>query len=340
MDESQLISLLSSAITARIELFDNRHERALRLFNGFFEGYPSLVIDLYARTVLLHNYADSPDLIHPLLKAVEQYLINQFPWVNTIVLKTRNTESLDAKKGIIIKGEKPDSRICEHGVWYAIDLLLNQDASFYLDTYNLRSWIINNLREKTVLNTFAYTCSLGVAAQKAGAKRVVNLDLNRNFLNVGKTSYTLNGFPINKADFQSGDFWTQISHFKKTGETFDVVIVDPPFFAISNKGKIDLVNESHRIINKVRPLINNDGYLIAINNALFVSGADYYKSLEALCSDGYLSIEELISIPDDFIGYKQTQIKPQMVDPTPFNHSTKIAIIKVRRKLNSTKVSQ
>lgn len=339
MNENQLISLLSNAITARNELFDSNHQRAFRLFNGFFEGSPDLVVDLYARTLVIHNYADSPDLIEPFLKDIEEYLTNQLPWVNTIVLKTRNTDKVEARKGIVIRGQKPDSRIYEHGVWYAIDLLLNRDTSFYLDTYNLRSWIIENLAGKTVLNTFAYTSSLGVAAQAAKAERVVNIDLNRNFLSIGKASYTLNGFPINKANFQSGDFWTQISRFKKTSETFDVVIVDPPFFATSNKGKIDLVLESHRIINKVRPLINNNGYLVAINNALFLSGADYYKSLETLCVDGYLAIEELIPVPDDFIGYKQTQVKSPIIDPTPFNHSTKIAVLKVRRKPVATLVN-
>lgn len=332
MNENEIISLLSSAIAARAELFDSRHETAFRLFNGFFEGYPKLVIDLFACTIVIHNYADAPSQSELLMNAVQEYLTNQLPWVKTFVVKVRNTQDLTARNGIIVKGEKADQRIRENGIWYAIDLLLNRDTSFYLDTQNLRSWITSNLTGKTVLNTFAYTGSLGVAAQAGKAERVIQLDISRNFLNVAKTSYTLNGFPINKKDFQAGDFWTQVGHFKRTGETFDVVIVDPPFFATSPKGKIDLVNESHRIINKVRPLIKHDGYLIAINNAIFVSGADYYKSLEDLCADGYLSIETLISVPDHFTGYEQTRVGLPVVDPAPFNHSTKIAILKVKKK--------
>lgn len=332
MDENQLISLLTNAIAARTELFEHRHESAFRLFNGFFEGYPKLVVDLYARTIVLHDYEELPDQSQPLLTAVHQYLIKELPWIQTVIVKTRHTEDLDARKGAILTGATPDNRIREQGIWYAIDLLLNRDTSFYLDTRNLRTWLTSNLTDKTVLNTFAYTGSLGVAAQAGGAKRVVNIDLNRKFLNVAKTSYTLNGFPIHKNNFQSGDFWTQIGHFKRSGETFDAVIVDAPFFSVTDKGKVDLVNESHRIINKVRPLINNDGYLIAINNALFVSGADYIGSLEALCADGYLNIETLIPVPDDFIGYEQTRVGLPLVDPTPFNHSTKIAILKVKRK--------
>jgi 23S rRNA (cytosine1962-C5)-methyltransferase len=82
----------------------------------------------------------------------------------------------------------------------------------------------------------------------------------------------------------------------------------------------------------VRPLVNDSGYLIAINNALYVSGSEYMRTLEALCTDGYLKIKELIPIPDDFTGYPETQIDKPITDPSPFNHSTKIAVLEVKRK--------
>jgi 23S rRNA (cytosine1962-C5)-methyltransferase len=108
--------------------------------------------------------------------------------------------------------------------------------------------------------------------------------------------------------------------------------VDPPFFATTGKGTVDLVAQSHRVINKVRPLINDGGTLVAINNALFVSGADYLRTLETLCADGYLAIEELIPVPPDCTGYPETRVRAPLVDPAPFNHSTKIAVLRVRRK--------
>ena len=45
-----LESLIESAINFRTELFDEKHEAAFRLFNGFTEGKPNLVVDLYAKT--------------------------------------------------------------------------------------------------------------------------------------------------------------------------------------------------------------------------------------------------------------------------------------------------
>jgi 23S rRNA (cytosine1962-C5)-methyltransferase len=110
------------------------------------------------------------------------------------------------------------------------------------------------------------------------------------------------------------------------------VLIDPPFFSTTSKGKVDQVHESARLINKVRPLIRHGGCLIAINNALYVSGKEYLQTLEELGRDGYLKIRELIPVPEDFTGYLETRSDRPITDPAPFNHSTKIAVLDVTTK--------
>jgi 23S rRNA (cytosine1962-C5)-methyltransferase len=331
MDRNMLLPLLEAALHTRADLFDERHESAFRLFNGFYEGCPDLVLDVYARTLVIYNYADTPADGLPAVDAARIFLRSNLPWLRTVVLKTRNGSSPDERRGLVIDGDTPARKIREFDVWYAVDLTMNRDASLYLDTRNLRKWAIDNLRGKTVLNTFAYTGSLGVAAMEGGAKRVVHLDLNRKFLNVAKTSYTLNGFPINKKDFISGDFFPVVSRLKRTGALFDCVFLDPPFFAATDKGTVDLT-DNKRLINKLRPLVADDGWLVAVNNALFLSGGKYMEMLEDLCADGYLRVESTIPVPEDFTGYPETRIGGFVSDPAPFNNPTKIALLKVRRK--------
>lgn len=324
--------LLDRAIASREPFVDAKHESAFRLFNGFTEGCPDLVIDLYASTAVIHNYANDPQLGEPLVQEAQQFLVSSLSWLRAGIVKARNGKTQREKCGRLLFGTRLDSKIKEYGVRYAIDLTMNHDASLYLDTRNLRKWIIENLKGKTVLNAFAYTGSLGVAALAGGASHVVQLDLNRQFLNLAKTSYTLNGFPINKKDFIAADFFEQVSRMKRANERFDCVFIDPPFFSSTSKGKVDQENESARLINKIRPLINDGGILIAINNALFLSGKEYMQTLESLCKDGYLKIKELIPVPEDFTGYPETRSGSPITDPAPFNHSTKIAILEVRRK--------
>jgi len=325
-------ALLEKALAAREGLLDAGHKGAWRLFNGFLEGCPELVADLYGRTLVLQDYADAPEESLGMIQKAQDWLQVRLPWLETGIVKVRNDSSTLEKNGRLLFGEKPERKVQEEGVWYALNLCMHQDASLYLDTRTLRRWAKQSLGGKTVLNTFAYTGSLGVAALAGGAARVAQLDLNRSFLNLAKTSYTLNGFPIHKEDFLCGDFWAEVSRLKRSGERFDCVLVDPPFFSTTSKGRLDLNTDSTRLINKVRPLINDGGWLVSINNALYVSGKDYMEMLEKLCSDGYLKIAELIPVPEDFTGYPETRVGEPVTDPRPFNHSTTIAILEVKRK--------
>ena len=330
MTTSSVIQLLEEAIASRLSLMDSQHESAFRLFNGFTEGYPDLTLDIYARTLVIHNYADDPVQNQTLIQEVTVYLQNALNWLHAGILKVRNGKTQAEKKGSLIFGDKPDRKIKEHGLWYSINLTLNRDSSLYLDTRILRKWIMDHLKDKSVLNTFAYTGSFGVAAFKGGASRVVQVDLNREFLNIAKESYTLNGIPIQKGGFISRDFFEQVGNMKRENKRFDCVIIDPPFYSTTSKGKVDQVHDSARLINKVRPLINDGGILIAINNALYVSGQTYIQTLEELCKDGYLKIKELIPVPEDFTGYNK--VGSPITDPGPFNHSTKIAVLDVKKK--------
>ena len=325
-----VLQLLEKAIQARAGLIESGHQFAFRLFNGFSEGCAELVIEVYGRTLVTHNYAGASAQYKVPVQNVIEYLESSLSWLRAGVLKVRNGRTQEEKKGTLVFGEKPDTTINEYGVSYAIDLTLNRDSSFYLDTRNLRKWLLDNMQGKSVLNTFAYTGSLGVAAMAGGAARVLQHDLNQKFLNLARRSYSLNGFPIFNQDFISADFFPTVSGLKRMKQTFDCVILDPPFFSTTSKGKVDQEKESARLINKVRPLIRDDGYLIAINNALYVSGKEYMQTLEDLSTDGYLKVEEIIPIPEDCTGYNI--VGTPITDPSPFNHSTKIAILKVRRK--------
>ena len=327
---TSISELLDLAYARRNAFIDENHNTAFRLFNGFLEGSPNTCVDIYARTALIHNYSLSP--ADDLTANVRAWVLEKIPWVECILVKLRSKQASLEERTTLVFGRTPNRKIFENGVWYALDLTMNRDASFYLDTRLLRAWAKNNLIGKTVLNTFAYTGSLGVAALAGGAAQVVQLDRNARFLDLARQSYALNDLPFSQKDFLIQDFFPAVSHLKQNKQTFDCVFLDPPFFASTPRGTVDLETGSTRLINKIRPLINNGGWLVAINNALFVSGQDYYSSLESLCVDGYLSIEKLIPVPPDFAGFDQKNADSLPSSPSPFNHSTKIAILRVSRK--------
>lgn len=313
----------------RAQFLDAPHNSAFRLFNGHYEGTGDVVLDVYGNTLIVFTGGD----ILPGNEAITDIYIpvlERLPWIERVIHKPHSRDRTDP--GRVIYGDTPTACIIEHGITYAIDLLLNQDASFYLDTRNLRRWLLDNSQGARVLNTFAYTGSLGVASLAGGADHVTQLDLNKKFLALARSSGMLNRLDIGRMKLVSADFFDQVARYKRDNQRFDIAIVDAPFFSATGKGTIDLAKDSVRLINKVRPLIDDNGYLVAINNALYLPGNEYHRSLTELCQDGYLSIDNLIPVPPDVTGYPETIARQPPVDPGPFNHPTKIAVLRVRRK--------
>lgn len=323
---------LAKAAAARSALIDLEHLSSLRLFNGFYEGVPGLVADLYGRTLVLYNHADDPKSLQPLVLAAQTWYCEKLPWLQAVVIKTRDAILRDERNGRLVYGRQPDERIREHGVWYALDLRMNQDASFYLDTRNLRAWLRENMHERSLLNTFAYTGSLGAAALAGGASEVLQTDRSRKFLGLARRTYEMNGFPYRGEDFRIGDFHRQVGSLRRHWRLFDCVILDPPFFSVTSAGRVDIAADFRRLVNKVRPLIAHEGWLVVVNNALYVSGEDFLAELNKLCQDKYLSLEAILPAPSDVTGYAETRVSGPPVNPAPFNHPTKIALLRASRK--------
>ncbi|MBE0684834.1 MAG: class I SAM-dependent methyltransferase [Anaerolineaceae bacterium] len=334
--ENQLQQILFSAYKNRLGLIDEGKNSALRLFNGFLEGDSRWVIELFGKTLVINDNikeetSDSQDA-----SEISDLYREWIPWLDSVLYKRRYANQLQDKWGIIIFGNQPATETKETGIRYSINLTINQDSSFYLDTRYLRSWLMEKMAGKTVLNTFAYTGSLGIAALVGGAEQVIQVDLNRRFLDVSKISCTLNNIPLGKMKFMVGDFYRAIGNLKKNQKLFDCVILDPPYFSSTDAGRVDLVNQSARLINKVKPLIAHQGWLVLVNNALFLSGQAFIEMVEELCADRYMGIETIIPVPQDVVGYPDTIVSEQPTPVTPFNHSTKIVVLRIKRKDHKT----
>ncbi len=324
---------LDAAIDARASLFDAAHVGALRLFNGFTEGDPTLALDVFGRTLVVLDHGDETGERRARVDAVVATVRAKLPWLKAAIWKARRAETTEARNGVLVWGDEADvdRKVKENGVWYALSLTMNRDEGLYLDTRNLRVWARENLAGRRVLNTFAYTGSLGIAARAAPAKHVVQLDRSATFLEVARRSSELNGFAVAKRHLVAGDYFTETSRMRRENALFDCVFVDPPFFSTTQKGRVDLEEAAAKVIDKARPLVADGGWLVAVNNALWVSGSDWLRTLTE-GSGGYADLEATVPVPDDVRGMLPTTQTAWPADPAPFGHPTKIAVMRVRRK--------
>jgi 23S rRNA (cytosine1962-C5)-methyltransferase len=83
-----------------------------------------------------------------------------------------------------------------------------------------------------VLDAYSYTGGFGILAAKAGAREVVCLDSSAPALALAEESARANGVKIKAV---KADVFEELERLIAGGETFDMVLADPPPFVKSKK---------------------------------------------------------------------------------------------------------
>lgn len=127
------------------------------------------------------------------------------------------------------------STAMERTLRYAIDFGGGYSVGLFIDQRENRRFV-RDVAPGTLLNCFAYTCSFAVAAATVGAK-TVSVDLSKKSLARGRENFALNSLPTNDHRFLADDVMSVLPRLARKGEKFDAVILDPPTFSRSHKGK-------------------------------------------------------------------------------------------------------
>ncbi len=118
---------------------------------------------------------------------------------------------------------------------YGIDFEAGYSAGLFVDQRENRRYV-RQIVPKALLNCFAYTCSFSVAAASVGAQ-TVNIDLSKKSLARGKENFGLNSLPTADHRFIADDVLAVLPRLARKNEKFDMIILDPPTFSRSHRGK-------------------------------------------------------------------------------------------------------
>ena len=118
---------------------------------------------------------------------------------------------------------------------YGIDFAAGYSVGLFIDQRANRQFI-RRTAPKKLLNCFAYTCSFSVAAASVGAT-TVNIDLSKKSLARGRENFALNSLQTSDHRFLVDDVLTVLPRLARRNEKFDTIILDPPTFSRSWRGK-------------------------------------------------------------------------------------------------------
>lgn len=296
-----LAGQLAAALDARAALRERLHAEdtdTYRLFHGIAEGHPGLTVDRYGDLVLVQTFHDPLDAAA--LDAVQGFYAEALPGL-TLVYNDRSRANSRIANALDEAAQAAAAlpRVArEMGVQYRIQARhAGQDPWLFLDLRAARRRMMQEAAGKSVLNLFAYTCGVGIAAAKAGARHVVNVDFAESSLAVGRENARLNELPI-RVRFVKSDVFPAVRQLAGLGQPqmvrgkrmppfpkldahrFDLVFLDPPRYAKSPFGVVDLVNDYPALFKPALLATAEGGTLVCCNNVAQVAREPWLEQLE------------------------------------------------------------
>jgi 23S rRNA (cytosine1962-C5)-methyltransferase len=187
--------------------------------------------------------------------------------------------------------------IRENGLTYLVNFGEGLSPGIFLDQRENRYRLLG-AKGKRVLNCFAYTCAFSVAAAKAGAA-TTSVDLSRNYLEWGKENFRANGLDLTGHDFIFGDVFEWLKRFAKRGQTWDIVLLDPPTFSTTKKGRSFRAERDYLELAKLAAtLVVPGGTLFCSTNQRTIAPAAFERTIRQ-CGRAIVSME-FEALPFDF----------------------------------------
>ncbi len=285
---------------------------SLRLFHGINEGYPGIAIDKYGDQIIIQTFrrAIETEEIEEIKRIIKSFFkIDLF-------FSYRHREK--GKSHLLYLDKENVNRefnCSEMGLSYEVlDFKQGLDPLLFLDLRSGRRYLSKICKGKTVLNLFSYTCSAGVLAAANGAKFTINVDFSKTWLEYGKLNAKKNNISSDKIRFIEEDFFPVIRQFsglevkgrgarkkytKLNKQKFDIIFMDPPTFAKSNFGAVDIINDYQSLFKPAILSLEDNGEIICTNHTSSVEMDTWIDTLKRCAIKAGKPIKDIDIIEPD-----------------------------------------
>ena len=254
-----------------------------RVIFGEADFLPGLVVDKFSDVLVVESLALGIDRFKAeIIEDLKQVLAEDGIVIRGVYersdAKVRLNEGMERMKGFI--GEEFDTNvpIVENGVKYIVDVKDGQKTGFFLDQKYNRLAIQKLCKGARVLDCFTHTGSFALNAGIAGAKSVLGVDASELAVRQAEENAALNGLS-EVVKFRCADVFELLPELERVGETFDVVILDPPAFTKSRNSIKNAVKGYREINLRAMKLVKNGGFLATCSCSHFMDYELFTKTI-------------------------------------------------------------
>lgn len=294
IDEAFMEQRVRDAWNYRKETIDTS---SCRVIFGEADFLPGIVVDKFSDVLVVESLALGIDrwkltIVNALKKVMSEDGITIRGVYERSDAKVRLQEGMERSKGFI--GEPFDTKvqIVENGVKYIVDVEDGQKTGFFLDQKNNRAAIHRICKGKKVLDCFTHTGSFALNAGIAGASDVLGVDASQLAVDQATENAKLNGLE-NTVRFQCADVFELLPGLEAKGESYDVVILDPPAFTKSRNSVKNAVKGYREINVRGLKLVRNGGYLVTCSCSHFMEPELFAKTIREAATGAHKRLRQV-----------------------------------------------
>lgn len=272
---------IARAVAGRQALQLEPETTAYRLINAESDHLPGLIVDKYGEYLVFQSLAAGIELRKPLLLDLLARAIRPAGIIERIDASARQKEGLPLANGVVHGQPLPeDLTVLENGHTFLADLLSGHKTGLYLDQRDNRLAVCQpiHVAGKDVLNAFCYTGGFAIYAAAAGARTITNLDDSAAWLGQAERNLALNGPERPQDSFVVGDAFQVLRHYRDSKQQYDVIILDPPKFAHSQKD-VNAACRGYKDLNWLALRLLRPGGLLATFSCSGLVSADLFQKV-------------------------------------------------------------
>lgn len=235
-----------------------------RGIHGENDGFPGLVLDVYAKTGVLKIYSE---VWKPYINNLISIILDHFALDNIVLRFSRKISQNNIfpfDEGAVVGKELEDEKVVfeEYGVKFYAYTQSGHKTGFFLDQRPNRLWVQQNAKAKKVLDVFSYVGGFGIHALKAGASSLTSIDISPHAMQVAEENIKLNNLDETKWTALKVDAFAALEDLILQKEKFDIVIIDPPSFAKQASEVPNALRQYQRLAKLGKSLVAHNGTLI------------------------------------------------------------------------------
>lgn len=276
-----------------------------RIVFGEADFLPGLVVDKFSDVLVVQSLALGIDCLKEEIIGILKEILKEDGIAIRGVYersdaKVRKQEGMLPVKEFLGEEFETEVEISENGVKYLVDIENGQKTGFFLDQKYNRLAIRKLCSGAKVLDCFTHTGSFALNAAQAGAASVLALDASEGGIVQARKNAEINGLS-DIVSFECADVFEKLPELEKSGEKFDLVILDPPAFTKSRNSVKNAVKGYREINLRAMKIIRDGGFLATCSCSHFMTEELFAKTIGQAAANVHKRLRQVefrIQAPD------------------------------------------